>query len=94
MGRKALFYLIATDCCTKKILLLRRKPLISYESLWNTMKLRGITTYALINKYGINPHTIHNLRHNQSITMFTLERLCMILNCDPNDVISFKDDPK
>ncbi len=68
--------------------------MISYEALWNTMKLRGITTYALINKYGINPRTIHNLRHNQSITMFTLERLCMILKCDPNEIISFIEDPE
>lgn len=68
--------------------------MISYESLWNTMKLRGITTYTLINKYGINPRTINNLRHNKSITMFTLERLCMILNCDPNEIISFVEESK
>ncbi len=58
------------------------------------MKLRGITTYTLINKYGINPRTINNLRHNKSITMFTLERLCMILNCDPNEIISFVEESK
>ena len=56
------------------------------------MKTRGITTYALINKYGINPRTINNLRHNQSITMITLERLCIILDCNPNEVVSFKED--
>lgn len=43
------------------------------------MEQKGITTYALINRYGINPRTIHNLKHNKSITMFTLEKLCMIL---------------
>lgn len=64
--------------------------MISYESLWDTMEKRGITTYALINKYGINPRTVNNLRHNKSITMFTLERLCTILDCDPNEVIVFK----
>ena len=64
--------------------------MISYESLWDTMEQRGITTYTLINKYGINPRTINNLRHNRSITMFTLERLCSILDCDPNEVITFK----
>lgn len=49
-----------------------------------------ITTYTLIHKYGINPRTINNLKHNKSITMFTLERLCEILNCEPNDVIRFE----
>lgn len=66
--------------------------MICYDALWNTMKLRGITTYALINKYGINPRTISNLRHNQSITMITLERLCIILDCNPNEIVSFKED--
>lgn len=42
---------------------------ISYKPLWKTMEQRGITTYALINKYGFNPRTIHNLKHNKSITM-------------------------
>ena len=53
------------------------------------MEQQGITTYALINKYGINPRTINNLRHNKSITMYTLERLCDILSCEPNDIIRF-----
>ena len=61
--------------------------MISYSPLWETMKKRDISTYTLIHKYGINPRTINNLKHNKSITMFTLERLCEILNCEPNDVM-------
>lgn len=63
--------------------------MLNYEPLWNTMKQQGITTYTLINKYGINPRTINNLRHNKSITMYTLEHICDILHCEPNDVIKF-----
>ena len=44
---------------------------------------------TLINKYGINPRTIHNLKHNQSITMHTLEQLCEILNCQAESVVFF-----
>lgn len=63
--------------------------MISYAPLWNTMQDKGITSYALINKYGINPRTINNLKHNRGITVFTLERLCEILECTPNDIIEF-----
>lgn len=63
--------------------------MISYTPLWNTMKEKGITTYTLINKHNINPRTINNLKHNKSITMDTLEKLCTILDCSPNDVVSF-----
>lgn len=69
--------------------------MLSYEPLWRTMEVKGITTYALINKYNINPRTINNLKHDKSITMFTLERLCAILECTPNDIIVFgKDEEK
>ena len=63
--------------------------MVSYEPLWKTMEDKNITTYALIHKYGINPRTIYNLKHNQGITVFTLERLCEILQCTPNEVLEF-----
>lgn len=64
--------------------------LVSYEPLWQTMEKNNITTYTLINKYNINPRTVNNLKHNRSITMYTLERLCDILECTPNDIVRFK----
>lgn len=63
--------------------------MINYEPLWTTMEKQGVTTYALIHTHKINPRTINNLKHNKSITMYTLERLCEILSCEPNDVIKF-----
>lgn len=63
--------------------------MISYEPLWNTMKDRNITTYTLIYKEGFSPQIINNLRHNKSITMHTLQKLCKILDCTPNDVVEF-----
>ena len=68
------------------------KRLISYEPFWRTLKEKGVTTYTLINKYGINSRTINNLKHNKSITMYTLERLCNILNCQAEDIVHFVPD--
>lgn len=65
---------------------------ISYEPLWKTMAEKGITTYALINKYGINPRTINHLKHNKSITLFTMEKLCMILGCQAEGIVCFEPD--
>ena len=65
---------------------------ISYNPLWKTMKERNITTYTLIYKLGFSPNTINNLKHNKSITIYTLEKLCTILECTPNDVIEFTED--
>lgn len=53
------------------------------------MEQQGVTTYALINKYGINPRTVNHLKHNKSITLYTLERLCQILNCQAESIVIF-----
>ena len=66
--------------------------MISYAPLWKTMEENEETTYTLINKHGINPRTINNLKHNKSITLYTLERLCQILNCQAEDIVLFVPD--
>ncbi len=66
--------------------------MVSYEPLWKMMKERNVTTYTLITKYGFNPRTINNLKHDRGITVYTLERLCNILSCTPNDVLTFLPD--
>lgn len=65
--------------------------MISYKPLWDTMKKQNISTYILITKYEINPRTINNLKHNKSITMFTLEKLCSILKVGPSEIVEFID---
>lgn len=66
--------------------------MISYEPLWATMKDRGVTTYTLIYKLGFSAYTITNLKRNKSITMNTLEKLCKVLRCTPNDIVKFTED--
>ena len=65
--------------------------MICYDPLWETLKEKNITTYTLIYKLGFSPQTISNLKHNKSITIYTLEKLCKVLNCTPNDVLKFTD---
>lgn len=59
--------------------------MISYEPLWRTMREKNITTYMLIQRYNVNS----KMKHNRSITMHTLYRLCEILECTPNDIVEF-----
>ena len=63
--------------------------MISYEPLWKTMKEKGETTYTLIYKHGINSQTIHGLKHGKSITLYTLEKLCKILDCQAESIVQF-----
>ena len=66
--------------------------MISYDPLWRTMKEKGVTKYTLIYKHGFSAYTITNLRKNKSITMNTLEKLCKVLECTPNEIVEFTED--
>ncbi len=66
--------------------------MISYDPLWETMREKHITTYALINKYNFSPYTITNLKRNKSITMNTLEKLCKILECQAESIVIFTEE--
>ena len=61
--------------------------MFSYDPLWETMRKKKITQYQLIKDYGISTGILDSLRKNRSITMHTLDNLCQILNCTPNEII-------
>lgn len=63
--------------------------LFNYGPLWKTMAERKVTQYQLL-KGGIDNKTLDSLKKNKNITMITLEKLCSIIGCTPNDIVEFK----
>ena len=61
---------------------------ISYKPLWETMEKRHVSQYQLINS-GIDNKTLDSLKKGKNITLLTLEKLCTVLDCTPNDVVEF-----
>ena len=68
--------------------------MISYEPLYKTLKTKGISTYKLINEYGISRSLLDRLKHNRPISTVTLNDLCQILHCKVEDVLIFVEDIK
>lgn len=64
---------------------------IDFSPLWETMEREGVTQYKLL-KSGIDNKTLDTLKKNNNITLLTLEKLCKILNCTPNDIVRFDAD--
>lgn len=62
--------------------------MIDYSPLWHTMEEKQISQYVLL-KSGIDHKTLDRLKKNSNIIALTLEKLCLILDCQPNDVITF-----
>lgn len=54
------------------------------------MKKLGITKYSLIYHYGISSNTLRRMSHGEAITTSTINELCLILHCNPEDILSFE----
>ena len=63
--------------------------MISYDNLWNVMKEKGISQYALIKRYHISPGQITRLKRNESVSTHTIDVFCKILNCEVADIIKY-----
>lgn len=66
--------------------------MISYEPLYKTLKEKEVSTYKLINEYGISRSLLDRLKHNRPISTVTLNDLCSILKCKVEDVLVFTED--
>lgn len=64
--------------------------MISYDNFWKTMEKRGITKYSLIYHYGISSNTLRRMSHGEPLTTTTINDLCLILHCKPQDILSFE----
>lgn len=63
--------------------------MIVYDRLWSTMQQKGISQYKLIHEYAFSTGQLDRLRKNESVSVFTLNRLCQILDCSLNDIAEF-----
>lgn len=64
--------------------------MIIFDKLWTTMEKRGISTYQLREKCGIDSKTIRRLRANENIETKTLDKLCTALKCKLEDIAEYK----
>ena len=64
---------------------------IHFQPLLKTMEQKQITWYWLAQQ-GIDNRTIHRIKHNANITTNTLNKLCCLLSCTPNDIIGYEPD--
>lgn len=63
--------------------------MISYNNLWNVMREKGISQYALIKKYKISPAQITRLKRNESVSTHTIDTFCKILDCEVEDIMKY-----
>ena len=60
-----------------------------YNRLWDTMKRKKVSQYALIHEYHISTGQLDRLRKNAPISTNTLDTLCEILNCSLSEIAEY-----
>ena len=68
--------------------------MIVFDSLWDTLRKRGISQYKLMREYGISSGQLDRLRKNENVSTYTLNTLCKILRCPLSDIAHYKEDPE
>lgn len=64
--------------------------MIDYSPLWETMKRKKVSQYALLKFKVIDNKTLDRLKKGKNITLLTAEKLCKFTNCTLNDIVAFK----
>ena len=63
--------------------------MISYDPLYKAMKDKGISTYKMINEFGVSRSLLDRLKQGKPISTVTLNDLCTFLDCRVEDIIVY-----
>ena len=63
--------------------------MIQYDKLWALLEQRGISKIKFKNATNIGGNTFNSLKKNLSVTTDTLNNICMILDCNIEDIIEY-----
>ncbi len=66
--------------------------MIVFDGLWETMERKGVTTYQLREKCGIDSKTIRRLKANENMETKTLNKLCQVLECPLAEIARYVPD--
>lgn len=64
--------------------------MIKYKiDVLEALKSRGYSTYKIRNDKILNESTVQKLRSNKYINMENLDKLCILLDCQPGDLLEY-----
>ena len=65
--------------------------MISYDKLFILLESKGLNK-AYLRKNGLTPKTVDYLIKNNDIKISTINKLCNLLDCTPNDILTYTPD--
>lgn len=62
---------------------------VSYDNLWKLLIDRKLKRTELINICSISSNVLAKLGKNEPVSMDSLEKICIALNCNIEDIVQF-----
>ena len=62
---------------------------VSYKRLFHMLTDRNMTVAELQKEAGYNADVSTRLRRDKNISLGSLEKICRVLNCKPDDILEF-----
>ena len=63
--------------------------MIVYDPFFETLKMKGFTQYRLLKEYKISHGLLDRMRKNQDISLYSVNLLCEILQCNIEEICRF-----
>ena len=63
---------------------------VVYDKLFSLMENRKMTNAEWIRQANISGNIVVRLRHNEYVSLETVENLCRVFECQANDILDFK----
>ena len=67
---------------------------VTYKKLFHLLIDRGISTSELTEQAGFSANILTRLRRDQYVSLDSIEKICLALNCIVDDVLEFISDEK
>lgn len=66
--------------------------MITFEKLFILVKNRYGTETSYLRNNGFSPTLVNKLKNNKTVTTETIVRLCDLLHCDIDDILTYTPD--
>lgn len=67
---------------------------VTYKKLFHLLIDRGISTSELTEQAGFSANILTRLRRDQYVSLDSIEKICLALNCSVDDILEFIPDKK
>ena len=67
---------------------------VTYKKLFHLLIDRGISTSELTEQAGFSANILTRLRRDQYVSLDSIEKICVALNCGVDDILEFKNNRK